>query len=146
MPHHYNLPLTYPPKLTPVKNKQCRQTIRLGNKKKVGDYVRFFTWSGKPYRSKRVWVMEEYQPLVMVRNIIILPSGIIMTVVNNDFPVNPLPKNVYARATLWTWDQLDWLATLDGISPTTGIELGKVLMGKNKIPEEGAVGQILRWG
>ena len=130
MPHHYNLPLTYTPKLTPVKTKQCRQTIRLGNKKKVGDYVRFFTWAGRPYHSRWVWVLEEYQELTEVIDIKIYPTGF------------------KGKVMFHPWDSTlaNLLAHQDFISPPTGIELGKVLMGKNKIPDEGVVGQILRWG
>ncbi|MDD5048078.1 MAG: hypothetical protein PHH09_04050 [Methanoregulaceae archaeon] len=40
---------------------------------------------------------------------------------------------------------MDTVAKLDGIDPPTGIELGRVLASKNKIPEKGIDAQIIRW-
>ena len=48
----WNIPLTYEPKIEPVKRGDCTQTIRPGRKFAVGDLVRFYVWKGRPYWSK----------------------------------------------------------------------------------------------
>lgn len=48
------LPLTYEPKIPDIINGRCNQTIRPKSEikpKKIGDWVMFHGWSGKPYRS-----------------------------------------------------------------------------------------------
>lgn len=140
-PRHLSLPLTYIPKIEPVKRGDCAQTIRIvnytkahpeGNRKCVGDLVRFFTWSGRPYRSKRAWVMEGYKPTIEVIPVFIYQTGMKLFL-----------KNMWVHC---AWHQLNWLAALDCISPPTGEALRDVLTGKNgKIPEEGIEAQIIRW-
>lgn len=140
MPRHLSLPLTYAPKIEPVKRGECTQTIRIvnytkahpeGNHKHVGDLVRFFTWSGRPYHSKRVWVVERYMTIEWVLNVRIFNRGI------------KLPSGLFAEwGTKYCYD----LAALDYISPPTGEALRDVLIGKNgAIPEEGIEMQIIRW-
>ena len=127
----WNLPLTYKPKTQPVINGTCKQTIRIGNKKKIGDLVRFYRWIGKPYHSKRETITE-YKPLTNVVPCRIRNEGIDDLKFQGEFG-------------LWDWNELDTLAELDGIVPATGIESGNILMSKNKIPQEGIEAQILRW-
>jgi hypothetical protein len=142
-PSTYWLPLTYPPKIPGVIAGTIRQTIRVTKKTHycVGDRVAFHGWAGKPYRSP--WSFRtELLPLEWVRDVDVLPKGIIATFFKEEAP---LSEDTYARCTLWLWEELDWLAALDGIDPPTGIELGRVLCEYNDVPESGAPGQIIRW-
>jgi hypothetical protein len=45
----------------------------------------------------------------------------------------------------WEYSRLDNLAMQDGIVPSTGEELGRVLTSYHKIPECGVPAQVLRW-
>lgn len=54
------LPLTYPPKVGPVREGKYTQTIRPGRKFRIGDLVMFHGWEGKPYRSK--WSFRTVTP------------------------------------------------------------------------------------
>ena len=131
----WNLPLTYQPKIEPVRKGECTQTIRVcmpgKPKKQVGDLIRFYVWSGKPYRSKRETITG-YMVLVTVKNCRITLAGI-------DY------LTFLGETRFWYWDELDALAALDGIVPATGEALRDVLIEKNPIPEGGTEAQILRW-
>lgn len=142
----WRLPLTYQPKIEPVLLGTCRQTIRvrtvnkktgkLAPAKQVGDSIRFFLWSGRPYWSKQI-DLTEYEPLKEVLNVLILPEGI-------DFLYGMGYKKAIALP--WNCETIDNLSRLDYISPPTGEALRDVLIGKNgKIPAEGMEAQILRW-
>ena len=133
----WNLPLTYKPKIQPVIDGTCRQTIRIVNctkahpdgiRKQKGDLVRFFVWEGKPYQSKRKTITG-YVPLVDVTNILISSKG----------------WGISHPGIRWDDPFSDILAVLDGIKPPTGETLKNVLLEKNKIPEGGIEAQILRW-
>ena len=146
MTRRWSLPLSYAPKIPAVKAGTCRQTIRIINKtkahpdgvrKEVGDLIRFFTWTGKPYRSKRVWVVGEYRAITRAYNCKIFRSGI--TIPNQAF-VEEL--GVHGAV---NWYFLDDLAKADGILPPTGEALRGVLVGMHRIPEEGVEAQVLRW-
>ena len=138
----WNLPLTYKPKIEPVLLGNCRQTIRVCGvskqkghegelvRKAVGDLVRFYVWSGRPYWSTRI-NLTEYEPITSTEGIRILPDGITWS----------QGKILH----VYPWGSLDWLATLDGIVPATGEALRDVLLSKNKIPVGGVSAQILRW-
>ncbi len=129
-PRKWNIPLTYEPKIAGVRDGTIRQTIRVGRKFSPGDLVSFHGWSGRPYRSP--WSFRtEYYPLTTARNIRIVPGGIV-------FP-GPLHEEYYA------WRALDDLAARDGIEPTTGEALCRVLSEMHKIPDTGIEAQILRW-
>ena len=99
MTRRWNLPLTYQPKIKPVKRGECTQTIRIGRKFSVGDLIRFYVWDGKPYRSKR-HTITEYMPLVDVQNCIIQPHCIDEMKFRGEYGV-------------WFWDELDALAALE---------------------------------
>lgn len=144
MTRKFNLPLTYAPKIQPVRSGECTQTIRIinktkahpeGTRKEVGDLIRFFTWSGKPYRSKRVWVMEEYKEIWMADEILIIPTGFLFY--NN---------GKFQREVNWdNWEMRD-IAKKDYIVPPTGEALRDVLVGENgDIPEAGVEAQVIRW-
>jgi hypothetical protein len=129
----WNIPLTYEPKIQPVINGTIRQTIRTGTKFSVGDLIRFYTWQGKPYRSKRTTITE-YVPLTEVIPCEIYEPGMWIDPISCGKP----------SGKYW-WTDLDWLAALDGIVPATGKELANVLSGKNRIPIGGIEAQIIRW-
>ena len=131
----WRLPLTYQPKIEPVLLGTCRQTIRMGRKKQVGDLIRFYVWTGKAYRSKQL-NLTNYEPLIDIVDITIMPSGISGLIVYHDTQ----------KPILVIWEHLSYLAELDGIVPPTGEALRDVLISKNgKIPSEGIEAQILRW-
>ena len=126
----WRLPLTYQPKIEPVKLGTCRQTIRIGRKKQVGDLIRFFLWTGRPYWSKQL-NLTEYESLKEVEDIKILYIGILFS----DGGLVP-----------WNFKYMDQIAAFDFIVPPTGIGLRSVLINKNgKIPLGGIEAQILRW-
>ena len=211
MPRDWNLPLTYPPKIEPVRTGKCTQTIRfctesraknnkikgkgslstygdraLGEgksfpkckfagkyhvtendcncshpetgdvffcathhikgqpkcpidllhgeiiRKQVGDRIRFYRWSGRPYRSHPEYITR-YMELVNVENCRIRNEGIDDLRFQGEFG-------------LWEWDELDRLAELDFIDPPTGEALRDVLISKNgRVPADGTPAQILRW-
>ena len=125
----WNLPLTYEPKIQPVIDGYCRQTIRKGRKFHIGDWVRFYLWEGKPYRSKRKTITVYFE-LDTVQDIIISPHGF-------GFEISD--------AISWNHPIARLISKLDGIVPPTGEALRDVLMSKNKIPPFGIEGQIIRW-
>lgn len=131
----WNLPLTYKAKIQQVIDGTIRQTIRPVGKnltaKETGDFVRFYVWTGIPYRSKRNTITE-YTLLKEALPLTIFPKGI-------EFP-SSLEGVDHAF-----WGDLDTLAAWDGIVPPTGEALRDVLTSKNKIPEDGIAAQILRW-
>jgi hypothetical protein len=135
MPRKWNIPLTYKPKIEPVKRGECTQTIRTGRKYSVGDLIRFYTWMGKPYHSKRETITE-YMPLRDVVPIIIFDDGI-----------SSMISPTYTRRQMFfPWMDLNGVARNDGIVPPTGEALRDVLISKNgKIPTDGIEAQIIRW-
>jgi len=131
----WNLSLTYEPKIQPVIDGTCTQTIRTVGKagrKSVGDLISFHGWQGRPYRSSWSWRMP-YTPIKEAWVIDILQEGIAL------YDFDGTPQGIHR------WDELDALAERDGIVPPTGEALRDVLISKNKIPEEGIEAQIIRW-
>lgn len=133
----WNIPLTYKPKIQPVIGGTVRQTIRLGRKFSVGDLIRFYTWQGKPYRSKRTTITE-YMPITKVLPLKLFTKGFYYDIIED-------------RQIAW-WGSIygQALAELDGIIPTgnnhAGVELFKILTEKNgPIPVEGIEAQAIRW-
>jgi len=131
MTRKWNLPLTYEPKIGPVIRGEIRQTIRAGNKFSVGDLIRFYTWQGRPYHSKRTTITE-YVPLKEVLPVKFYPAGM-------EFP-SGLGGEDFAQ-----WNDLDNLAAMDGIVPPKGVILRNVLISKNGIKIGGIEAQIIRW-
>lgn len=129
----WNLPLTYGPKIPPVIDGECTQTIRTGNKKRVGDLIRFYVWEGRPYWSKRKTITR-YAEIWMAEDILIIPTGFLF-----------YHNGKFQKEIGWnSWEMRD-IARRDYILPPTGEALRDVLMSKNKIPEGGVEAQILRW-
>jgi len=127
----WNIPLTYPPKIKAVQDGNCTQTIRVGDKFRVGDLVSFHGWEERPYRSKRGF-RTPYWGIILVEDISIYSNGI----------YSPWP-DMFCE---WDTPEMDALASLDGIDPPTGEELGRVLTSMHKIPDEGLSAQIIIWG
>jgi hypothetical protein len=151
------LPLTYKPKIEPVCKKEITQTIRVGSTYKVGDEIAFHGWENKPYRSP--WSFRTpYFLLNYVKNITILEKGIIGGFDRWDFDPD-YKEGKYGdttyRATLWLWEELNWLAIKDGIKPLgcdnselLGFELERILWslnGRKPWPKNGTEAQIIRW-
>jgi hypothetical protein len=134
MTRKWNLALTYEPKIQPVRDGTCRQTIRpigKGPAKQVGDLISFHGWQGRPYHSSWSW-RTPYTPITIAKSCLIRDEGIDNLKFQGEFG-------------LWDWEELDALAEIDGIVPPTGIALRDVLMSKNKIPAIGIEAQIIRW-
>jgi len=145
----WNLPLTYPPKIEPVRKGECTQTIRFCTiskskkhpgeiiRKQVGDRVRFYRWTGRPYWSHPEYITG-YMEIATAIYCIIRVYGITF--------YDEWQPGVFQNPCSSPWESLNWLAELDCINPPTGEALRNVLIGKNgKIPAEGAPAQILRW-
>jgi len=176
-PRRLNLPLTYGPKIEPVRRGECTQSIRVlvdhpckckgqdlglwkhgesphhssgsrkicqrcggtgtipARPKQIGDLVRFYRWTGRPYWSSPEY-LTGYMPLTEVVDIWIMIDGISGLIVQHDSQ----------RPILTEWKHLEYLARLDGIVPPTGEALRDVLVQKNgKIPAAGLAAQVLRW-
>ena len=123
----YWLPLTYKPKIEPVLSGKCTQTIRPGDKYKVGDQTAFHGWEGKPYRSRWSFRTEMFD-LNEVIDIIVFPDSIFD----------------YITKMILTDEECDELARLDNIVPPTKKELLKVLGSMHDL-EYGVDMQIIRW-
>ena len=122
--------MTYLPKIDPVKDGRCNQTIRVAGKRTVsrGDVITFHGWEGRAYRSKWSWRKE-----VIVINVIpceINEQGILIDEV------------VHA----WTSWYPDKLAEYDYIDPPNGVELRDVLFKLNGGPPTEPINCIIiRW-
>ena len=146
MTRDWNLPLTYLPKIEPVRSGNCKQTIRFCTiskskkhpgeiiRKQVGDRIRFYQWTGRPYWSHPEYITD-YMELWMAEDIRIIPTGFLF-----------YHNGKFQREYNWNYWEMKRLAEYDFIDPPTGEALRNVLVGKNgKIPAEGAPAQILRW-
>ena len=122
--------ITYPPKIEPVKDGRCTQTIRAarkGRKVSAGDEILFHGWAGRPYRSK--WDWRKRVKVYEVIDIEISAEGMLI------------------EGTLHAWTS--WypgrLAEYDFIDPPTGEALRDVLFGLNGAPGGPEEYQIIRW-
>ena len=113
--------------------------------KRAGDLISLHGWKGRPYHSSWSW-RTHYAPITLAKGITILEKGIILGAGKDEFPTLPLEEGSSYCCKLWVWDELNWLAALDGIVPPTGEALRGVLISKNgKIPPGGIEAQIIRW-
>lgn len=143
------IPFTYLPKIPAVLDGRCKQTIRHLGKlhRRPGNSALLHGWDGKPYYSHWDWRIDV--KLDWVADVVVIREGI----KTNDNPFDGHETKTaidYPDGKLgWVfeWDQIDWLAELDFISPPTGKELGRVLISKNKeIRKNGFMpAQIIRW-
>lgn len=122
---------------------KCRGTgIIKAIPKCAGDLISLHGWQDRPYHSSWSWRMP-YRLITWERDITILEKGIVATFSIDEVD---LEDGSYCTCKLWVWNELDWLAALDGIVPPTGESLRDVLISKNgKIPPEGIGAQIIRW-
>lgn len=128
MPHKFNLPLTYAPKIEGVRNGTIRQTIRKGQRYFPGDLIAFHGWEDKPYRSS--WTdRTPYYRLTEVISCSVHHWGI------------------WIGREMHDWDSpfCDDLARRDGIVPPTGSALAEVLGQLNGGVNTWSEAQILRW-
>ena len=120
--------LSYQPKIRAVFSGVCKQTIRRGNRFRVGDEILLHTWTGKPYRS---------------------PWGERLRVVVTRVDVISVEENGYRcdGGRSWVgWDSViaDMVAGRDGIA--SGVELRDVLKRLNNIKYfDGQTFQIICW-
>jgi hypothetical protein len=134
---HRCLPLTYAPKVESVFSGVCRQSIRRGERFSVGDKITFFTWAGKPYRSK--WDRRYEARLTAAYPIKIIdarPTQNIVSILSDrvgDFP-----------AILDDGDCAS-LARQDGIMPNTRAGLVAVLDALHGGKSLSGKWQVLRW-
>lgn len=121
--------LTYAPKIPLVFEEKITQTIRAGHQHRIeaGDSILFHTWEGKPYRSP--WGMRLEVVVTKVIPVEVHDTGILL---GPDIMLAVTP-----------WNELDWLAVMDGIVPSTGEELGIVL--KRYMKKLPCNAQIIRW-
>ena len=123
--------LTYPPKIDPVFDGRCTQTIRKGRRVAEGDEILFHDWDDRPYRSK--WNRRKRVTVTSVENIKISDTGIVFDSIDSIQPK--------------TWDSF-WataMAIQDFIDPPTGEALRDVLFGLNGAPDVPEEYQIIRW-
>lgn len=125
--------ITYKPKIEPVKDGRCTQTIRKGRRFTVGDSVLIHGWEGRPYRSKWSWRMRVI--ITMAAPIVIHNEGI--SGVNRYGNIGAICH--------WWGNYCKTLAIEDSIEPATGEELKNVLFGLNGEPTESEQYQIIRW-
>lgn len=119
--------ITYTPKIEPVKDWRCTQTIRKGHKASEGDEILFHGWHGRPYRSKWDW-----RKRVVVDEVI-------------DIEISSEGMLIEEILHAWTSWYPGRLAEYDFIDPPTGEALRDVLFGLNGAPDEPEEYQIIRW-
>ena len=125
----YVMAITYPPKIEPVREGKCIQTIRKGRRFSVGDSILIHGWEGRPYRSKWNWRLRV--EVKHINNISVDEHGI--------------HRASHAIPLRWDSERVDDIAKNDYISPATGEELKNVLFGLNGAPTEPEPYQIIRW-
>jgi len=127
--------MTYQPKIEPVLDGRCTQTIRKGRKVSVGDEILFHGWEGRPYRSK--WSWRKRVTVTTVINIIVHEDGIARPPYTSEFVSGPICH--------WEDNYCQELATNDFIDPPTGEALRDVLFNLNGAPGGPEESQIIRW-
>ena len=129
------LAITYQPKIEGVKNGTIRQTIRPISKipRKVGDKLILHGWKGKPYRSPWSWRRE-----ATVKQVFEIECYADYFIDEENY----ICQWVVADA----WDRPSRLAQLDGISPSTGLQLKHVLETYHgKFTDKPVQMQVIRW-
>ena len=132
-PKKHVMSMTYGPKIKPVQDGECAQSIRKGSKYSVGDSVLLHGWSGIAYRSG--WNGRMRLNVIAVGNIKISKAGIHFT------------GKITGFKYVITWDdeRLNELAAADFIDPPTGEGLRGALFKSNEIPEEPEDYQVIIW-
>lgn len=123
------MPITYKPKIIPIRHGDCRQTIRKVGKKTIcrGDVVTFHGWEGIPYRSKWSWRKEV----------------IVFEVIPAEISLN----GMFIEEIMHAWSS--WyparLAEYDYVEPATGEGLRDVLFDIYGVPDEPMKCLMIRW-
>lgn len=127
--------ITYGPKIKPVQDGLCVQTIRKGKRFAVGDSILIHGWSNpkKPYRSP--WNGQMRVTVVKVATIKICKFGIGF--------IGQVTGFKYCIP--WEDERLNELATADFIDPPTGIGLRDVLFDLNSAPSAPLDYQVVIW-
>jgi len=120
--------ITYGPKIDPVLDGRCKQTIRKGHKVAVGDEILFHGWGGRPYRSK--WSWRTRVIVGIVNDIEVESNGI-----------------RFSDGMIYDWKShfCHVIASEDYIYPATGEALKAILSGLNGSIKEPVEYQIIRW-
>ena len=134
MPKRY-MAITYPPKIKPVNDGRCTQTIRKGDKINVGDIIEFHNWADKAYRSK--WI-NRFDVIVTEAIPIIIDDVL-------GIGLRYQPESNILNWNSWDGTYVNYLAELDYINPPTGEALRDVLFKLNDAPKEPEQYQIIRW-
>ena len=134
MPKKYMV-ISYPPKIKPVNDGRCTQTIRKGNKINVGDIIEFHNWKDKAYRSK--WI-NRFDVMVTEAIPIYIDDMLGIATLYSE-KSNLLDWNA--------WDSIfvNQLAKKDFIYPPNGEALKDVLFKLNDPPKRPEQYQIIRW-
>ena len=122
--------ITYEPKIKPVKDGRCTQTIRKGRKVLKGDEILFHGWSGRPYRSKWDW-----------RKRVVVCQVIYIEISHRGIVDMADPKTIHS----WNSYAINNISAFDFIEPPTGVALRDVLFGLNGAPDGPKEYQIIRW-
>jgi len=119
--------ITYQPKIKPVQDGRCTQTIRKGHKVSVGDIISFYMYNGR-------WISK----CVVVNNVEqIIISQDVINFYDND------KLDIVGKS--WSSFFGTSLAIHDFIDPPTGEALRDVLFGFYGVPDEPEEYQIIRW-
>lgn len=140
--------MTYKPKLDPVFEGRCTQTIRKDSHVEVGDTILFHEWTGKPYRSPwgrrlLVTVTEVIDVIIANPGIFFSPGGPWAVGIVRIEKADGTQEDRIMQFNPWEGDFCDQIARLDFIDPPTGIALRDVLRSKN--PHFEGEYQIIRW-
>jgi hypothetical protein len=139
---HHSLPITYLNKADAVFAGACNQTIRMGDRYRVGDRLTIYEWSGKPYQSK--WGRRIKAEVVETFGIKISDKGIATeNLINTRFGFPSMPIVLWGEN---TGEYQSNIAELDGIHPPTNHELRRVLESfHGPFTDEPVEAQIIRW-
>lgn len=127
-PRRKFLPLTYKQKIQAVQDGRCTQSIRIDTDLKVGDFIAFHGWEGRPYRSP--WSFRTPYFKITLAKLINVHEDYVY------FPESKTRLNIGDP-------YLHLLALKDGMCSPTGAELLQVLHGMHG---PGTLhGKVLRW-
>ena len=129
--------VSYPPKIEPVNDGRCTQTIRKGSKINVGDIIEFHNWGGKAYRTGSKWI-NRFDVLVTEAIPIYIDDMLGVAVLYSE-------KSNLLDWNSWDSQYVNLLAEMDYINPPTGKELKDVIFGLCGAPKEPEQYQIIRW-
>jgi len=118
MPRTFCMSLTYGPKIPLVLSGECDSTMRPQVWRKsgkrslrgVGDKLLLHGWKGVPYRS--AWSFKVLAEIYKMSQALIASNGVVLE--TEEGMIN------------YQWEELDWLAKIEGIEPATGLQMRNV--------------------